>query len=101
MARAQEARLLAPVGRPVREDLQQAIDLVQEGLTRAEAAGLGAGRTLRLGVFGHAGRQDLLDVSRPRNARSGQAGRVRGVLVHRPRRLRMVVAEQMECATAS
>ncbi|WP_433466090.1 LysR family transcriptional regulator [Spirillospora sp. CA-128828] len=46
---------LTPVGRRLREDLQQALDLLHEGLARAEAAGPGAGQTLRLGVFGHAG----------------------------------------------
>ncbi|GAA0937487.1 LysR family transcriptional regulator [Nonomuraea longicatena] len=46
---------LTPVGRRLREDLRQAYDLLQEGLARAEASGLGAARTLRLGVFGHAG----------------------------------------------
>ncbi|WP_371782884.1 LysR family transcriptional regulator [Streptosporangium subroseum] len=46
---------LTPVGRRLREDLQQALDLLQAGLARAEATGLGTGQTLRLGVFGHAG----------------------------------------------
>lgn len=45
---------LTPVGRRLREDLRQALDLLHAGLARAEEAGLGAGRTLRLGVFGHA-----------------------------------------------
>ncbi|WP_406387970.1 LysR family transcriptional regulator [Streptomyces sp. NBC_00887] len=48
---------LTPVGRRLREDLQQAFDLLQAGLARAEAASLGAGHTLRLGVFGHAGHE--------------------------------------------
>lgn len=50
---------LTPVGRRLREDLQQAVDLLQEGLDRAQAAGSGAGggRTLRVGVFGHAGHE--------------------------------------------
>ena len=48
---------LTPVGRRLREDLQQALDLLHEGLARAEAAGLHAGQTLRLGVFGHAGHE--------------------------------------------
>ncbi|MFJ7149012.1 LysR family transcriptional regulator [Streptomyces sp. NPDC100445] len=48
---------LTPVGRRLREDLQQALDLLQAGLARAEAASLGAGQTLRLGVFGHAGHE--------------------------------------------
>ncbi|ROQ66337.1 LysR family transcriptional regulator [Streptomyces sp. 840.1] len=48
---------LTPVGRRLREDLQQAVDLLHAGLARAQAAGLGAGRTLRLGVFGHAGHE--------------------------------------------
>ncbi|MEU4317718.1 LysR substrate-binding domain-containing protein [Nocardia fluminea] len=57
---------LTPVGRRLREDLQQAYDLVQEGLARAEAAGLGASRTVRLGVFGHAGHElrPLIDTFR-------------------------------------
>ncbi|MFB4315201.1 LysR family transcriptional regulator [Actinomadura sp. 21ATH] len=60
---------LTPVGRRLREDLQQAVDLLQAGLARAEAAGLGAGRTLRLGVFGHAGHElrPLLDAFRARH----------------------------------
>lgn len=45
---------LTPVGRRLREDLQQAHDLLQAGLARAEAAGLGAGR-VRLGVIGTLG----------------------------------------------
>lgn len=44
---------LTPVGRRLREDLQQAYDLIQEGLARAEAAG----QALRVGVFGHAGHE--------------------------------------------
>ncbi|MFE0458620.1 LysR family transcriptional regulator [Kitasatospora sp. NPDC058965] len=48
---------LTPVGRRLRDDLQQAVDLLKEGLDRAEAAGLAEGRTLRLGVFGHAGHE--------------------------------------------
>lgn len=46
---------LTSIGRRLREDLQQALDLLQEGLARAETAGLGAEQNLRLGVFGHAG----------------------------------------------
>ncbi|SEL36712.1 LysR family transcriptional regulator [Streptacidiphilus jiangxiensis] len=59
---------LTPVGRRLREDLQQAVDLLHEGLARAEAAGPGAGRTLRLGVFGHAGHElrPLVDAFRAR-----------------------------------
>ncbi|MFI6894676.1 LysR family transcriptional regulator [Streptomyces sp. NPDC050256] len=48
---------MTPVGRRLREDLQQALDLLHAGLARAEAAALGAGQTLRLGVFGHAGHE--------------------------------------------
>ncbi|MFI7388137.1 LysR family transcriptional regulator [Streptomyces sp. NPDC049813] len=48
---------LTPVGRRLREDLQQAVELLHEGLARAQAAGPGAGTTLRLGVFGHAGHE--------------------------------------------
>ncbi|MFF3504254.1 LysR family transcriptional regulator [Streptomyces sp. NPDC003247] len=59
---------LTPVGRRLREDLQQALDLLHAGLARARAAGPGAGRTLRLGVFGHAGHElrPLLDAFRAR-----------------------------------
>ncbi|MFD1938732.1 MULTISPECIES: LysR family transcriptional regulator [Nonomuraea] len=59
---------LTPVGRRLREDLQQAYDLLHEGLARAEAAGLGARQTLRLGVFGHAGYElrPLVDAFRAR-----------------------------------
>lgn len=55
---------LTPVGRRLREDLQQAVDLLREGLARAEAAGARTRRTLRLGVFGHAG-HELRPSSRP------------------------------------
>ncbi|MCF6467782.1 LysR family transcriptional regulator [Nonomuraea sp. MG754425] len=60
---------LTPIGRRLREDLRQAYDLLQEGLARAQAAGLSAGRTLRLGVFGHAGHelQPLVDAFRARH----------------------------------
>lgn len=60
---------LTPIGRRLREDLQQAYDLLREGLARAEAAGLGTGRTLRLGVFGHAGHelQPLVNAFRTRH----------------------------------
>lgn len=50
---------LTPVGRRLREDLQQVVELLRESLARAEAAGPGAERTLRLGVFGHAGHELL------------------------------------------
>ncbi|MEU0544728.1 LysR substrate-binding domain-containing protein [Nocardia sp. NPDC005978] len=54
---------LTPVGRRLREDLQQVQDLLHAALARAEAAGIGSGRTLRLGLFGHAGHElrTLLD----------------------------------------
>ncbi|WP_460065343.1 LysR family transcriptional regulator [Streptomyces sp. YKOK-I1] len=60
---------LTPVGRRLREDLQQAVDLLHAGLARAQAAGAGAGRTLRLGVFGHAGHElrPLVDAFRARH----------------------------------
>lgn len=60
---------LTPVGRRLREDLQQAVDLLHAGLARAQAAGPGAGRTLRLGVFGHAGHElrPLVDAFRARH----------------------------------
>lgn len=64
---------LTPVGRRLREDLQQAYDLIREGLARAEAAGQGTGQTLRLGVFGHASHElrPLLDAFRARYPGSG------------------------------
>lgn len=73
---------LTPVGRRLREDLQQAVDLLREGLARAEAAGLGTGqRTLRLGVFGHAGHElrPLVEEFRARHPGSDiQFGEVSG-----------------------
>lgn len=59
---------LTPVGRRLREDLQQALDLLHAGLARAQAAGPGTSRTLRLGVFGHAGHElrPLVDAFRTR-----------------------------------
>lgn len=48
---------LTPVGRRLREDLQQVHDLLQAALARAEAAGLGGGQLLKIGVFGHAGHE--------------------------------------------
>jgi DNA-binding transcriptional LysR family regulator len=72
---------LTPVGRRLREDLQQAVDLLQAGLARARAAGAGAGRTLRLGVFGHAGHElrPLVDAFRARNPGSDiQFGEING-----------------------
>ncbi len=48
---------LTPVGRRLREDLQQVYDLLQAALARAEAAGVRAGQTLKIGVFGHAGHE--------------------------------------------
>ncbi|NJP26720.1 LysR substrate-binding domain-containing protein [Microbispora hainanensis] len=59
---------LTPVGRRLREDLQQALDLIKAGLARAEAAGLRTGQTLRLGVFGHAAHElrPLVDAFRAR-----------------------------------
>ncbi|WP_067686083.1 LysR family transcriptional regulator [Nocardia jejuensis] len=59
---------LTPVGRRLREDLQQVHDLLQAALARAEAAGIGAGRTLKVGVFGHAGYElrPLIDAFRGR-----------------------------------
>jgi DNA-binding transcriptional LysR family regulator len=60
---------LTPVGRRLREDLQQVVDLLREGLARAEAAGPGAGQVLRVGVFGHAGHElrPLVDAFRTRH----------------------------------
>ncbi|MGI5128623.1 LysR family transcriptional regulator [Pseudonocardia sp. CA-107938] len=60
---------LTEVGRRLREDLQQAVDLLHEGLARAEAAGLRTGQSLRVGVFGHAGHElhPLVDAFRSRH----------------------------------
>ncbi|RMI30307.1 LysR family transcriptional regulator [Nocardia stercoris] len=60
---------LTAVGRRLREDLQQVHDLLQQALARAEAAGIGAGRTVRVGVFGHAGHElrPLADAFRARH----------------------------------
>ncbi|MFF7262482.1 LysR family transcriptional regulator [Streptomyces sp. NPDC008159] len=60
---------LTPVGRRLREDLQQAVDLLHAGLARAQEAGRGAGGNLRLGVFGHAGHllRPLVDAFRARH----------------------------------
>ena len=72
---------LTPVGRRLREDLQQAVDLLQAGLARAEAAGPGADQTLRVGVFGHAGHElrPLVDAFRARYPGSDiQFGEVNG-----------------------
>jgi DNA-binding transcriptional LysR family regulator len=72
---------LTPVGRRLREDLQQAVDLLQAGLARAEAVGPGRGQTLRLGVFGHAGHElgPLVDAFRTRYPGSDvQFGEVNG-----------------------
>ncbi|MFD0353434.1 LysR family transcriptional regulator [Streptomyces sp. NPDC127110] len=72
---------LTPVGRRLREDLQQALDLLHAGLARAQAAGPGAGRTLRLGVFGHAGHElrPLVEAFRARHPGSDiQFGEING-----------------------
>ncbi|MGX1810299.1 LysR family transcriptional regulator [Nocardia sp. NPDC055321] len=54
---------LTSVGRRLREDLQQVQDLLHAALERAEATGAGGGKSVRLGVFGHAGHElrPLLD----------------------------------------
>ncbi|MEV5838836.1 LysR substrate-binding domain-containing protein [Nocardia sp. NPDC052112] len=72
---------LTTVGRRLREDLQQVHDLLQEALARAEAAGIGAGQTLRMGVFGHAGHElrPLIDAFRTRYPGSDvQFGEING-----------------------
>ncbi|WP_330291220.1 LysR family transcriptional regulator [Streptomyces sp. NBC_00576] len=73
---------LTPVGRRLREDLQQAVDLLREGLARAEAAGAGTTRqTLHLGVFGHAGHElrPLIEAFRSRHPGSDvQFGEING-----------------------
>jgi DNA-binding transcriptional LysR family regulator len=48
---------LTPIGRRLREDLQQAYDMIQESLARATAAALGIHGTLRLGVMGVLGNE--------------------------------------------
>lgn len=72
---------LTPVGRRLCEDLQQALDLLHAGLARAQAAGQGARRNLRLGVFGHAGHElrPLVDAFRDRHPGSDiQFGEING-----------------------
>ncbi|MGA5895104.1 LysR family transcriptional regulator [Streptomyces venetus] len=72
---------LTPVGRRLREDLQQAVDLLHAGLARARAAAPGLGRTLRVGVFGHAGYElrPLVEAFRARHPASDIAfGEVNG-----------------------
>ncbi len=72
---------LTPIGRRLREDLQQVQDLLREALARAEAAGLGTGKTLRLGVFGHAGHElrPLVDAYGARYPGAGvQFGEING-----------------------
>ncbi|MEW9552668.1 LysR family transcriptional regulator [Nonomuraea sp. NPDC050783] len=71
---------LTPIGRRLREDLRQAYDLLQEGLARAEAAGLAAARTVRLGVFGHAGHvlRPLVEAFRARHGGEIQFSEVTG-----------------------
>jgi DNA-binding transcriptional LysR family regulator len=48
---------LTPIGRRLREDLQQAYDLIHDGLARATAAALGIHGALRLGVMGALGNE--------------------------------------------
>ncbi|MFC4056942.1 LysR family transcriptional regulator [Planomonospora corallina] len=57
-----------PIGRRLCHDLQQALDLIQTGLARAEAAALDTGRALRLGVMGILGLElrRLVDAFRDR-----------------------------------
>ncbi|MBY8876329.1 LysR family transcriptional regulator [Actinacidiphila acidipaludis] len=72
---------LTPVGRRLREDLQQALDLMHAGIARAQMAGPGAGRPLRLGVFGHAGHElrPLVEAFRTRHPGSDiQFGEING-----------------------
>ncbi|QLY30372.1 LysR family transcriptional regulator [Nocardia huaxiensis] len=73
---------LTPVGRRLRTDLQQVHDLLQAALARAEAAGLSAGQTLKVGVFGYAGHElrPLVDEFRTRYPGSDISfGEVNGV----------------------
>jgi DNA-binding transcriptional LysR family regulator len=60
---------LTPIGRRLREDLQQAYDLIQESLARATAAALGIRGTLRLGVMGALGNElrRVIDAFRARH----------------------------------
>lgn len=48
---------LTPVGRRLRDDLQQAYDLIHAGLARATAAGQGVRGTLRVGAMGALGNE--------------------------------------------
>jgi len=65
--------VLTPVGRRLREDLQQVVELLQQSLDRARAAGPeGPGRPLRVGVFGQAGHELLPLVEAFRAQHPGQ-----------------------------
>jgi DNA-binding transcriptional LysR family regulator len=63
---------LTPIGQRLRDDLQQAYDLVQSGLARATAAALGVHGTLRLGAMGVSGNemQPVISTFRARHADS-------------------------------
>jgi DNA-binding transcriptional LysR family regulator len=60
---------LTPIGRRLREDLQQAYDLIQESLAQATTAALGIRGTLRLGVMGALGNElrRVIDAFRARH----------------------------------
>lgn len=59
---------LTPIGRRLCQDLQQAYDLIQTSLARAETAALGTSQVLRLGVMGILGLElrHLIDTFRGR-----------------------------------
>ncbi|MFD8558081.1 LysR family transcriptional regulator [Streptosporangium canum] len=60
---------LTPIGCRLRDDLRQGYDLIQAGLARATASGLGASGTLRLGVMGALGNElrPVIDAFRARH----------------------------------
>ncbi|WP_433253852.1 LysR family transcriptional regulator [Streptosporangium sp. CA-135522] len=60
---------LTAIGCRLRDDLRQGYDLIQAGLARATAAGLGASGTLRLGVMGALGNElrPVIDAFRARH----------------------------------
>lgn len=68
-ARTSRTVALTPIGRRLRDDLQQAYDLIQGGLARAAAAGKGVRGTLRVGVMGVVGNElrPVVDAFRARH----------------------------------
>ncbi|MGK5550797.1 LysR family transcriptional regulator [Actinomadura kijaniata] len=71
--RTSRAVALTPIGRRLRDDLQQAYDLIQSGMARAASAAHGVRDAVRLGAMGVSGNeiQPLIDTFRARYPDSG------------------------------